>query len=273
MVMGSLGDLAASSLINYFEEPVTRIRLSFSVAAAVYSSTIVVLLIVGKETALDPQDAIAQPQKRDSLNLFAYLRGLPGWMWRIGGVYALGFFTLFCCMPNASNWLGSSVLRGMSHTSTHAPYKRSNRCFTLTLLMIYRLFCTLRAGSPDAPGDSELAKKYEGGVRIYGRASLARAMIQIVFSGAYPWLLKTIFTEGQLLALCFGIFGVLVAIFSGTNSTPVGFAIIVVLALPMASLFTIPAGITLQNSDKSNTGRYLGALNCFAVIPQLIDTL
>lgn len=88
----------------------------------------------------------------------------------------------------------------------------------------------------------------------------------------YPLLLK-VATPGQLLGLCFSAFGVVVLMFSRTHIIWIAQLTVAMMAFPMASLFTLPAGLTVQLSDGSNLGRNLGALNCFAVIPQLIDTV
>lgn len=238
VVMGSSGDLAANALIHLFEEPVTKIRLCFVIAAIFYTATVLVLLFAGKEKPLRPDHPDIQDAKKQSLNILEYLRGLPHWMWRIGGTYALGFFTLFCVMPNASSWVGSSVL----------------------------------GGDPDAAQGSGAAKAYEKGVNIYGRAGLVRALIQLLFSAIYPWLLKCL-TVGQLMGSSFGLYGVLLLIFAGTEKVITAQILVIAMGLPTAAEFTLPVGVTVENSDASNRGRYLGALNCFAVIPQLIDTM
>lgn len=118
IVMGSFGDLAANFLVHSFDEPVARIRLCFLVAMVFYTCTVMVLLVVGRETPVRPDDPNIQDAKNQSTNIMDYLKELPKWMWRIGGTYALGFFTLFCVMPNASSWLGGTVLGGMSTPTT-----------------------------------------------------------------------------------------------------------------------------------------------------------
>lgn len=120
--MGSFGDLAASALVNSFAEPVSHIRLCFFIAAVVYVAAVTVLLVMGKETRMQSGDPRCAQANEQSLNIFAYLRALPPWMWKIGATYALGFFTLFCVMPNTSSWLGSSVLRGKLHPFTRIAY-------------------------------------------------------------------------------------------------------------------------------------------------------
>lgn len=112
IVMGSFGDLAANLLVNSFEEPVAKIRWCFAIAMAVYASTIMVLVVVGKELPVKADDPDVREARNHPTTIYEYLKGLPKWMWRVGATYALGFFALFCVLPNMSSWLGSSVLGG-----------------------------------------------------------------------------------------------------------------------------------------------------------------
>lgn len=130
IVMFSLGDLTASALLRLFPEPVSQIQICFLVAALIYSTSVASLLLLGHETPLTPltdeehhdeeADAsgegdtseTAQRRGASAYNIFAYLHALPSWMWRIGITHALGFFALFCFLPNTSSWLGGSVLGG-----------------------------------------------------------------------------------------------------------------------------------------------------------------
>lgn len=133
------------------------------------------------------------------------------------------------------------------------------------------LFFSFPTGNPKAERGSPAEQTYEKGVKIYGRASLLRAFVQIVFSAIYPFLLRFI-SPGKLMGLCFGCFGIVLAILNNTRSMEYGELIIVLLGFPGAAHYTIPTGLTVEYSDETNRGRHLGALNCFAVIPQLIDT-
>lgn len=112
-VLASFGDLAVNGLLHFFDQPIAHTRLIFALAAIFYTCTVSVLLVVGRETPFSKDDPAIANAPPPSFNIFAYLRGLPSWMWRIGGTYCLGFFALFCTIPNASSWLGSSVLGGM----------------------------------------------------------------------------------------------------------------------------------------------------------------
>lgn len=239
IVMFSLGDLAASALLDSFEEPVSHIRLIFLIAGSVYAITVFSLLFLGKEQRMYPNDPQLQQnsEESNSVNIFQYLQSLPAWMWCIGLTHALGFFSLFCFLPNTSSWLGSTVL----------------------------------GGDPDAPAGSPKQKLYGHGVTVYGKASMFRSAIQIIYSAVYPYLLYVI-SPGQLMCASFGVFGVLLMIAANTTSVRLAQSVVVSMALPIAAHFTLPVGLTVQNSDVSNRGRFLGALNCFAVMPQLIDT-
>lgn len=61
-------------------------------------------------------------------------------------------------------------------------------------------------------------------------------------------------------------------LFSNTHVELFAQIVVMAMALPISAHFTLPVGLTVENSEPSNRGRYLGALNCFAVQAQLIDT-
>lgn len=136
---------------------------------------------------------------------------------------------------------------------------------------LFYLFFSFVTGNPYAKPNSPKARLYEDGVGLYGKASLVRSLIQIVYSAVYPWLLNVV-SPAQLMSLSFGVFGVLLMIFANTNARNIGQIVVYSMALPIGAHFTLPVGLTVENSDMSNRGRFLGALNCFAVVPQLIDT-
>lgn len=126
-------------------------------------------------------------------------------------------------------------------------------------------------GDPNAPSGSQKAKRYEFGVTLYGHASIVRSLIQIAYSAIYPCFLNYV-SPAQLMSASFGIFGILLMVFSNTHVQLFGQIVVISMALPIAAHFTLPVGLTVENSEPHNRGRYLGALNCFAVQAQLIDT-
>lgn len=76
-----------------------------------------------------------------------------------------------------------------------------------------------------------------------------------------------------MLASTFVLFSAFTMVAAGTHSALLAQVCVVLFALPQATLLTLPVGITVAKSDESSRGRFLGALNVFAVIPQLIDTM
>lgn len=123
VVLGSFGDLAVNGFLQTFEEPITKIRPIFFFAAIFYTATVSSLLVLGREVAVPANDPTIMESKPTSMNILGYLRSLPSWMWRIGGVYGFGFFMFFCVLPNASTWIGSAVLGG-----TFSLYSFSDLC-------------------------------------------------------------------------------------------------------------------------------------------------
>lgn len=119
VVMGSVGDLSVQALLNYFDEPVAHIRFAFLVIGTIFMVTIVTLLVAAKEVPVEEDDEGLARANQQSLNVLTYMRGLPPWLWSTGAIYSGGFFTLFCTLPNASSWLGSTVLHGKSWNTAH----------------------------------------------------------------------------------------------------------------------------------------------------------
>lgn len=107
---------------------------------------------------------------------------------------------------------------------------------------------------------------------MFGEAGLIRAFLQLIVSGLYPTLLNSGLEAGYILGVCFAAYSASIFMFAYTEVARLGELVVVMMGLPAAVLYTIPVGLTVAKSDETNRGRYLGALNCFAVIPQLIDT-
>lgn len=241
VVMNSVGDLAVNGLVRAVPEPINHIRSIFVVASIFYTFTICTLLYAGRETPLSelhPEMDVNTSAEPVTFNVLSYLRSLPSWMWRIGITNALGFFAFYCRQPNASEWISVSVL----------------------------------GGDPKAQEGSEGAMLYEKGVSLYGQAGLYRGVVQIIFSGLYPTMLACGLSPGILMGLSFLVYAIYLFLFSQTHSPLIAQIAIIMWALPQASLLSVPMGMTVALADNFNRGKYLGALNIFAVIPQLIDT-
>lgn len=240
VAMNSVGDLAVNALVQTFREPIAQIRPIFLAASIFYTFTIGTLLYAGRETPLErPRPSKTSSNEASTLNVLSFLRSLPNWMWRVGITNALGFFAFYCRQPNASEWISSSVL----------------------------------GGSPNAAAGTKSALLYEKGVNLYGRAGLIRGPVQILFSAFYPTLLSRGVTPGALMGTSFFIYSLYLIFFSTTHTPWIAIVGIILWALPQATLLSVPMGMTVALSDEGNRGRYLGALNIFAVIPQLIDTV
>lgn len=295
VVMVSFGDLAVNGVLHLFEEPIKHIRMIFLIAAMFYTATTMSLLIYGSEqknVAFTKSSQILSHGTEDSenartedsddstssLDVLGYLRSLPPKLWRIGGTYALGYFTFYCILPYASSWLGSSVLRGMFFFWCFFIFKSLCMICGISLrhganfshFVVYVGLC--ETGRADAPSDSKEARLYEKGVNLYGEAGIIRGIAQILFSAFYPKVLELGVSPGQLMCLSFISFACVTIIFANTHNSLIAQLAVILFSLPNACLMTVPVGLTAKMSNESNRGRYLGALNIFAVIPQLIDT-
>lgn len=133
------------------------------------------------------------------------------------------------------------------------------------------MHCT-HIGDPNASKGSEQILLYEKGVNLFGEAGLIRAVLQLTLAGLYPTLLRNGIQAGHIIGVCFAAYSTAIFMFAHTKVARLGELVVIMMGFPSAVLYTIPVGLTVAKSDESNRGRYLGALNCFAVIPQLIDT-
>lgn len=235
IVMAGLGDLAVSTLVQSYPNPVGNVRALFSTTAVLYATCSIALLIIAKEERHTPNTTSAS--EKASGRPLSYLRSIPGWLWRAGGAFALGFFSFFLLLPNFSAWLGESVLQG----------------------------------DPSATLGSAARARYEQGIQAVGRAGVVRAGSAIIWAAAYPRLLD-LMGAPALLAFAFGVYGIVALALAGTHSLFWGQLMVAAYSLPMTILFTVPMAITVKKSSRMNRGKHLGALNIFAVVPQLIDT-
>lgn len=76
-----------------------------------------------------------------------------------------------------------------------------------------------------------------------------------------------------MLAVSFAVFSTFLLIFANTHTAWIAQLVVVLFGLPQATLLTLPVGLAVALSDETNRGFYLGVLNLFAVVPQLIDTM
>jgi len=163
---------------------------------------------------------------------------LPNLFMRHAAVFSLGCLSFFCIVPNLSTWVGSTVL----------------------------------GGDPSAPPKSKLAMRYEQGVALYSVANAVKSLVGLVFSLLYPTILRKIGVR-KLFVATYGLLTTILLLggFFGAGNVPLAFAIIVLTAIPSAVIHIVPAAIIVERYPYSR-GSFLGILNLFNVIPQLIDT-
>lgn len=245
----SLSDLVMNAIIHQFSEPVAHIRLLYILAVTVFTSSALLLLWLTR--AADPRSIQIHPQSatgndyddetRTSLssNPISRMKSLPEWVWRVGLTTSLGWLMLFCVRPNASAWLGRSVL----------------------------------GGDPDASPGSSSVLKYEHGVKMYSQASILRALLQIVIGIAYPQLVNAGFKPSHQVGFAYFLSSVIVACFARTKNAAYAQGVIAILAFPMAFTFATTNAVPVALSTDSDRGTNLGIINTFAVIAQMADTV
>lgn len=265
VAMGSAGDLVANCLLGFFEMPVGHVSTVFGIGLIVFVVSVGVILVVAEEVPwgqdgggvggeellgekeelgvmMEEGDEVEDGDEGDmgrGEDNVIWCFGLPWWFWKLGFAYFLCFASFFAIVPNISSWMGETVMGGDS----------------------------------DAPEGSAKALLFDKGVGLYGKAGLLRGVIQIAFSATYPRILKTFGgSVGGLLSLSFFCAGIVILTFAGTTSIAFGVLVVAFLAIAMAAVFTLPVAMVVQRASDDKRGVYLGALNIFAVIPQMMDT-
>lgn len=104
-----------------------------------------------------------------------------------------------------------------------------------------------------------------------GDAGVVRAFVSVIIAALYPIFLR-LMGASKLLFLSFATYGIIVLKLAGTHNLFWGQFTVAAYSIPMIILMSLPMAITVKKSSRTNRGKHLGALNTFAVIPQLIDT-
>lgn len=229
VVMGGLGDLSLNMVVQHYNDPVLHLRFLFVLTAATYFVTSLTMLIFAHEEQYTrpPRDESTEEGDRTSVFrkllsvpgvVVRYFGSLPGWLWRAGGAFSLGFFAFFCVLPNASTWLGSAVLQG------------------------------------DPEGNLQSKRRYEHGITAVGKAGVVRAALTVLTAAAYPRLLH-LFSPGQLMGLAYLMYGVIGLLFAGTHNVFWGQFAVAAYAIPYTALLTIPPALTVAQSTPLNRGK------------------
>lgn len=193
---------------------------------------------------IGPKDPIPPPRPNLLRDIFALVRdaitNFPRPLIRVGAVYGLAWLCWFACLPYFSAWIGSDVV----------------------------------GGSSTAPPGSAAALRFQRGVNVFAGASVAKALVSMVFSAAYPFILRALGAAGERLmfSVPFAVFAAALAALAGTKAEGAAAAVVVLAAVPFVATQTIPVAILVQRFPERLASN-LGVLNLFCVVPQLIDTL
>lgn len=121
VVTGALGDFASGALIAALENPLNHVIGLCAVHAAVFVASHFALCVVvqgreemyiGNPTASASGGGNASSTARRRGKQTMTITNIPNWLWSLGGMYALGFFSFFVVMPSFSTWLSTCVFGG-----------------------------------------------------------------------------------------------------------------------------------------------------------------
>jgi len=271
-MLGGFGEMVSSLLMSSVGNPVTRIRPVMLFASAVLLVSVLATCAFCREVDPNQADldyneallACEEPSTGDSPaariheiapvedascsplvgSLFKRIYrhfgweedDVPGLFIRHLSVFFFANFAMFCAVPYMSTWMGKSVYHG----------------------------------NPDAAVSSPEALQYEHGVAVYNTATAVKAAVGIPLVMAYPAMLHR-FGARAILSIAHLLFSVSLLLASFFSIPGVAFCAVILLAIPTISIYTVPAAIIAEAYPYSRAS-FLGVLNVFCVVPQMIDT-
>jgi len=127
-------------------------------------------------------------------------------------------------------------------------------------------------GSPEAPEDSEEYRKFDHGVQFGSLALCVNSAITMAASVGLPYAvsrvgIKPVYSFGQfMLAVC------LIPMFF-VHTRAGAFILLAGLGIPWSVVMVLPFTLVALCVEESQCGLYIGVLNIFVVIPQLVVAL
>ncbi|PRP75245.1 hypothetical protein PROFUN_15836 [Planoprotostelium fungivorum] len=208
-------------------------QASFTIAMILLVSTVSITTFTIKEKKLEKH------QRKSTENPFVQIfRGvvhMPNAMWRICAVQFFSWFGWFCILVYATVWVGTEIFRGDGDAALHSvPLSK------------------FRAGTQWGSLAMAAEALFSFTCALFIPFAIRITSIKFVYSFSQLWfavsLLTTFFITEKWGAFFF----------------------IVSLGLPWAVTMALPFTLVALNTKPADTGLYMGTLNIFVVIPQLL---
>lgn len=226
------GSLKLSKYLPFFE---TDIRALFTIGMVVLLSCILTTVLLTKEVPLRKEDLPEGPQENPFVKIFRGLLKMPKAMIRVCAVQFftwVGWFAFFLFM---TTWVGENVY----------------------------------GGDPDADDDSHAKHLFDDGVRAGSLALSFYAAVTMVFSLVLPYLIKylgvrLVYSAGQI------VFAVCLMLPLWVDSKVGAMLLIAACGIPWSVVMVLPFTLVAMAVDEKESGMYMGVLNIFVVIPQIV---
>jgi len=212
----------------------TQYRALFTISMFILFICITITLLSVKEVAIPTTNKMENPFKKIYLGII----NMPTEVSRVCAVQFFSWIAWFTFILFITDWVGEAVF----------------------------------GGDPYAPEDSPAKNAFDDGVRHGALALGCNAILTILMSAALPKIVKTIgirivfFSSQIILATC------LILTF-WIKSKEGAICLILVCGIPWAVTMVLPFTIVGEAVATHESGLYMGALNIFVVIPQILVSL
>jgi len=238
--------LGAGNLLGYFAGSLhliewlpfmkTDLRALYTIGICFLIVCVTITIIFTKETI--PCNSIEKPKENPFRALLKGICKMPRGMKRICAVQFFSWFAWFTFILYITTWVGENVFKG----------------------------------DPGADPSSDSLLKFQEGVRCGALGLTIFAAVTTVCSVLFPSLsrhvgIKPIFFLSQL------ILGVCLLSTVWINSKEGALIIIAACGIPWTAVMIFPFTVVAMSVEESESGMYMGVLNIFVVLPQILVSL
>jgi len=231
-----LGYLVGSlELTKWFPFFKTDLRALFTIGMFVVTTCVIITITFTKEV---PHNPVEKPKRNPFPALIKGILSMPKGMIRICGVQFFAWFAWFTFILYITTWVGENIFKG----------------------------------NPGASPSSDSLLLFQEGVRFGALGLTIFAAVTMVCSVILPILsrylgIKLIFSVCQLiLAVC-------LLLTFWIESKQGALALIAICGIPWTAVMVFPFTIVAMSVEESESGMYMGVLNIFVVLPQILVSL